>query len=193
MCLAWRRHASANGCNLTSAPNSSAPSNDLLLVGKITVPFGVRGQVKMFAITSYPEHLRRVKTIYVGEALKPYALKGAAIHKGATMIVTLDGVTTREGAEALRGQEVFMRESDALPLEADEYFIHDLPGLRVRTTDGTEIGVVKEVIETGSNEVLVVDRSEGGEVLIPMIKDVVQHLNISGGEIVIEPLPGMLE
>jgi 16S rRNA processing protein RimM len=178
---------------LTSAPNSTPPRDDLLLIGKITVPFGVRGQVKLFAITSYPEHLKRLKTVFVGEKFTPYELQRAAIHKGAVMIVTLGGVTTREAAEELRGQEVFMRESEALPLDADEYYLHDLPGLRVRTADGTEIGVVKEVLETGSNEVLVVKRTEGGEALIPMIKDVVQQLDIAAGEIVIQPLPGMLE
>ena len=193
MCWVWRRRASANGCSLTSAPNAPSSGDDLLLIGKITVPFGVRGQVKMFAITTYPEHLRRVKTVFLGDDRRPYRLQRAVVHKGATMIVTLSDVTTREGAEALRGQEVYMRETDALPLESDEYFLHDLPGLCVRTVDGVEIGVVKEVLETGSNEVLVVNRAEGGEALVPMIKDVVQHLDIDGGEIVITPLPGMLE
>jgi 16S rRNA processing protein RimM len=169
------------------------PRDDLLLIGKIMVPFGVRGQVKMFAITSYPEHLQRVKTVYVGNDYTPHALQKAAIHKGAEMIVTLGGVTTREAAEALRGQEVFMRDSDALPLESDEYFLHDLPGLRVRTADGAEIGTVREVLDNPANEVLVVKRVEGGDVLIPMIKDVVQQLDIAGGEIVINPLPGLLE
>jgi 16S rRNA processing protein RimM len=164
-----------------------------LLIGKITVPFGVRGQVKMFAITSTPEHLQRVKTVFVGDDFTPYQLQRSAIHKGAMMIVTLNGVATREAAEALRGQDVYMRASDALPLASDEYYLHDLPGLRVRTTDGTELGVVKEVLETGANEVLVVKRTGGGEALIPMIKAVVQHLDIAAGEIVIEPIPGLLE
>lgn len=193
MCWAWQQHASESGCSLTSAPDATPNRGDLLLIGKITVPFGVRGQVKMFALTSHPDHLRRVKTVFVGDALVAHDLKSAAVHKGAVMIVTLGGVTTREGAEALRGQDVFMRERDALPLEEDEYFLHDLPGLRVRTADGIDIGDVKEVIETGANEVLVVSRTEGGEVLIPMIKDVIHHLNIDGGEIVIDPLPGLLE
>jgi 16S rRNA processing protein RimM len=165
----------------------------MLLIGKITVPFGVRGQVRMFAITSYPEHLRRIKTVYVGDTYTPYPLERSAVHKGAEMIVTLGGVTTRDAAEALRGQEVFMPANEALPLEADEYFLHDLPGLRVRTVDGTEIGTVREVLDNPANEVLVVTRADGGDVLVPMIKDVVQQLDLANGEIVINPLPGLLE
>ena len=173
---------------------SSRPSLDeLLLVGQITMPFGVRGQLKLHAITNRPKHLIRVSTVFVGEALTPYRLRRAAEHKAAIMIITLSGVETREAAEELRGQEVYIRQRDALPLEADEYYLHDLPGLRVQSADGTLIGTVKEVIETGANEVLIVTRPEGGEVLIPMIKDVVTQLDIAAGVVVIEPLPGLLE
>ncbi len=167
--------------------------DDLLLVGQITLPHGVRGQLKLHTITSRPEHLQRVKTVFIGEGLTPYSLRRAAVHKGAVMIVTLAGVDTREGAEALRGQEVYMRQSDAAPLDEDEYFLHDLPGLNVQTTAGTVVGVVKEVIETGANEVLVVTRPEGGEVLIPMVKDIVKQLDLAGGLVMIDPIPGLLD
>ncbi|WP_029215325.1 ribosome maturation factor RimM [Kallotenue papyrolyticum] len=165
---------------------------DLLLVGQITVPHGIRGQVKLRAITSYPEHLDRVKTVYLGEERTPYRLQRAAVHKPQIMIITLGGVTTRTAAEALRGQEVYIRAEDARPLEPDEYFLHDLPGLHVETEQGVAIGVVREVIETGANEVLVVTRAEGGDALIPMIRDVVIQLDIAAGRIVIRPMPGLL-
>jgi 16S rRNA processing protein RimM len=167
--------------------------DELLLVGQITTPFGVHGQLNLHAITNRPEHLRRVTTVFVGEKLTPYKLKRAAPHKSSVLILTLAGIDNREAAETLRGQEVYIRQSDALPLDEDEYYLHDLPGLRVETVDGTTIGTVKEVLETGANEVLIVVRPEGGEALIPMIKDVVKHLDIAGGLIVIEPLPGMLD
>jgi 16S rRNA processing protein RimM len=109
------------------------------------------------------------------------------------LIIALAGIDSRDAAEALRGQEVYIRQADALPLDQDEYYLHDLPGLRVEHVDGTTIGIVKEVLETGANEVLIVTRPEGGEVLIPMIKDVVKRLDIAAGVVVIEPLPGMLD
>ncbi|HEY0603282.1 MAG TPA: ribosome maturation factor RimM [Herpetosiphonaceae bacterium] len=167
--------------------------DELLLVGQITSPFGVHGQLNLHAITNRPEHLRRVSTVFVGENLTPYKLKRAAPHKPTVLIVTLNGIDSREAAETLRGQEVYIRQADAMPLDEDEYYLHDLPGLRVETADGTAIGTVKEVLETGANEVLVVTRPEGGEALIPMIKDVVKRLDIAGGLIVVEPLPGMLD
>lgn len=173
---------------------TTRPSLDeLLLVGQIMLPHGVRGQVKLHAITNRPENLREGKVIFVGDTLTPYTLRRAAGHKAAVMIVTLVGVETREAAEALRGQDVYMRQRDLLPLDEDEYYLHDLPGMRVQTTSGDALGTVKEVIETGANEVLVVTRPEGGEVLIPMIKDVVQQLDLAARLIVIEPMPGLLE
>ena len=167
--------------------------DELLLVGQITLPHGVRGQVKLHAITNRPEHLERVKTIFVGEGRTPYKLTKIAAHKGPVMIASIGGVGSRDAAEALRGQEVFIRQSDAAPLDEDEYYLHDLPGLAVQTVDGAEIGVVKEVIETGANDVLVVTRTAGGEVLIPMIRDVVKALDLPGKLITIEPMPGLLE
>ncbi len=93
--------------------------DDLLLVGQFTLPHGVRGQLKFHAITSRPEHLGRVKTIFVGAGLTPYPLVRIAAHKAAVMIATLGNVTTREGAEELRGQDVYIRQSEAAPLDED--------------------------------------------------------------------------
>jgi len=104
----------------------------------------------------------------------------------------LSGVTTPEEAENLRGAEVAIRERDAAPLEADEYFIHQLYGLTVVVEDGAEIGRVREVIETGANEVLIVARLGQPDALIPMIHDVVQDLDIAGGRVVVRLIEGLL-
>jgi 16S rRNA processing protein RimM len=169
------------------------PDNELLLVGTIGLPHGVRGQLKFHAITSYPEHLRRIKTVYVGDERAPMTITHAAIHKGAVLIMALATIDTREAAETLRGREVFIREADARPLDVDEYYLHDLPDMRVVLLDGVEIGTVQSVIETGANDVLVVRRTNGGEALIPMIKDVVKRLDLGAREIAIDPLPGLLD
>ncbi len=165
---------------------------DFLLIGTIGAPFGVRGQVKLLTITSRPEHLRRLKTVFIGDEQTPVGLRRVIEHKPNVLILSLSGVDDRAAADELRGAEVFIREADAAPLDADEYFLHDLPGLEVETTAGQPIGTVKEVLETGANEVLVVARPEGGEVLIPMIHDVVKSLDTTAKRLVIEPIEGLL-
>jgi 16S rRNA processing protein RimM len=169
------------------------PSPDqLLLVGEFAGSFGLRGQLKLRSYTDAPDHLRRnVRVLYVGPNRTAYRMLRAAEHKAELFILTLDGITTREQADALTRAEVFILETDAAPLAEDEYFIHQLYGLKVFTDTGEELGTVREVLVTGANEVLVVPRP-GGEVLVPMIHDVVRELDISGGRIVIHPLEGML-
>ena len=166
--------------------------DDFLLVGTIGLPFGIRGQVKLHAVTSHPEHLSRIKKVFFGDERVPMPMRRAAEHKPNVLLLTLDGVADRGAAEKLRGVEVYIREADAVPLDEDEYFLHDLPGLQVETTAGEAIGAVKEVLETGAKDVLVVTRPDGGEVLIPMIHDVVKSLDIPTKRLVIEPIEGLL-
>lgn len=172
---------------------SPTPDNTIL-IGQIVAAFGVRGQVKMKAITAQIDHLRRrIRTLYLGPKLKGYSLKGVIEHKPGLLLLTLADVTTREQAEELRGQEVSILETQVAPLEDGEYFIHQLYNLKVVADTGEEIGMVGEVLETGANEVLVVKRPGKADGLVPMIHDVVKDLDLAGGQIVIHVLPGLLD
>ena len=168
--------------------------DNTILVGQIVAAFGVRGQVKMKAITDQVDHLRRrIGTLYLGPKLQAYQLKRLLEHKPGLLVLTLGGVTTREQAEDLRGQEVAILESQAAPLAEGEYFIHQLYGLEVVTEQGQPIGKVREVLETGANEVLVVSRPGKRDALIPMIHDVVQDLDIAGGRAVVRLIAGLID
>jgi len=159
----------------------------------VVAPFGVRGQVKVRSYTDQIEHLqRRITTVYVGPQRQGYALRHVFVHKPGLLVLTLEGVTTREGAEELRGAEVSIREREAAPLDEGEYFLHQLYGLTVVTEAGAELGVVAEVLETGANDVLVVRRAGQPDALIPMIHDVVQQLDFAQGRVVIRLLEGLL-
>jgi 16S rRNA processing protein RimM len=172
----------------------SPSPDDTILIGQIVSSFGVRGQVKMKALTANIDHLRRrIRTLYVGPKLQPYTLKALFEHKPGLLILTLDGVTTREQADDLRGSEVSILEREAAPLEEGEYFIHQLYGLEVVNEQGEPIGKVREVLETGANDVLIVSRPGKPDALIPMIHDVVQELDIARGRVVIRPMPGLLD
>jgi 16S rRNA processing protein RimM len=167
---------------------------ETLLIGQIVAAFGLRGQVKMRSYTAHVEHLRRnIRSVYVGPKLQEHALKGLIEHKPGLLILTLGEVDTREAAEDLRGAEVSILERDAVPLDEGEYFIHQLYGMNVVTESGEEIGRVREVLETGANEVLIVTRPGQSDALIPMIHDVVVELDIDGARVVIRPLEGLLQ
>lgn len=171
-----------------------ATPDTTILIGQIVAAFGVRGQVKMKAITAQVDHLRRrIRTLYLGPKLQAYTLKSLIEHKPGLLILTLEGLTTREQANELRGQDVAILETQAAPLAEGEYFIHQLYGLKVVADTGDEIGSVAEVLETGANEVLVVKRDGKPDGLIPMIHDVVQALDFAGGRVVVHLMPGLLD
>ncbi|MFV9503298.1 MAG: ribosome maturation factor RimM [Oscillochloridaceae bacterium umkhey_bin13] len=169
--------------------------DDLLLIGQIFAPFGVRGQLKLKAITDRPEHIARVvRTVYLhqGNALTEHTLTRLHEHKPGLLIMTLREVTDRDAAEALRGAEVYIREAEAAPLAEDEYFLHQLIGLAAITTDGTTIGTVREVLTTGAGEVLVITREGQPDALVPMVRQFITELDLAAGRIVINPLEGLL-
>jgi 16S rRNA processing protein RimM len=180
-------------------------SDEFLLVGYITAPFGLQGQVKLKAITDQPDHLqRRVRTLYLRPGShrhrpsqqrfppRPYHLLNVFEQKPGLLILTLKDVTTRDAAEDICKTEVFIHEQDALPLDEDEYYLHQLYAMRVETTEGVEIGEVREVIETGGNEVLIVTRPGQPDALIPLIHDVVEEIDMEAGRIVIQVIEGLL-
>lgn len=172
---------------------SAENSDDLLLIGTIVAPFGVRGQLKLKSLTDRPEYLgRRIRLVFVGRDRTPHTITNAFEHKPGLVILTLQGVDGRDAADELRGEEVYIRETDAAPLAADEYFIHQLYGLMVFNEVGEEIGKVREVMSQGPNELLIVARKGKPDALIPMVKEFVIELDIPGGRVVIRPIEGLL-
>jgi 16S rRNA processing protein RimM len=168
-------------------------TEEFLLIGQVVAPFGLRGQLKLRATTDRPDHIERhVRSLYVGRAYTPYTLRGLFEHKPGVLVVTLEGVTTRDQAEDLRRSEVFIHQRDAAPLAEGEYCLYQLYDLRVETESGDVIGRVKDVLETGASEVLIVERPDQNDALIPMIRDVVRELDFAGGRVVVRLIEGLI-
>ncbi len=166
--------------------------DELLLVGYISDAFGLRGQMRLRAVTDRPDHIaQHVRTLYVGAGYIAYGLRDIFEHKPGVLVIQLEGITTREQAEDLRTCEVYIHEHDAAPLEEDEYYLHELYGLQVETEAGAVLGQVREVLETGSNEVLIVARTDQPDLLLPMTREVIQHLDLAGRRVVVRLLEGL--
>lgn len=163
------------------------------MIGEIVAAFGIRGQVKMRSLTDNVAHLqRKIKTVYVGPKRVSHRLKEVFEHKPGLLIMTLEGVSSRTAAEDLRGVEVSILEEQAFPLDEGEYFIHELYGLDVFLEDGEKFGSVREVLQTGANDVLVVSRPNQPDALLPMIRDVVVSLDVPNKRVVVRLLEGLL-
>jgi 16S rRNA processing protein RimM len=156
-----------------------------MLIGRVAAPFGVRGEVKVDLQTDFPERFKRLRRVYLGDERREVCVERARMH-GGQVLLRLEGIDTPEGVRALGRSELYVPRSEARQLPEGHFYLEDAIGLEVRTTQGELLGQVTDVIVTGSNEVFVV-RGNGREVLIPVIKDAVETLDISGRSLTVQP------
>ena len=176
--------------SFTGRPSDIAEG--FIAIGQISSVFGVHGEVKVSLHTDFPERFTKLPLIYLGPEARPVQVVGARPHQGA-MLVRLEGCNDRTAAEALRGLWIQIPEADVVPLQEGEQYVFKLIGIRVRTTDGRDLGVITEILATGANDVFVVQDEKGSEVLIPYISDVIASEQIELGEIIVHPVPGLLD
>lgn len=158
---------------------SRQSDSQLIVLGKLAAPFGVRGWSKVTSYTEPPDGILNYKTWSVvknGSARELTVLQGKP--HGKFLVVKFDGIDDREEAGLLTHAEV-MVSRDELPASDDGYYWADLIGLKVVTTDSTELGWVESLMETGANDVLVVNGDR--ERLIPWIEnEVIVAVDLAG-------------
>lgn len=176
--------------NRGSGASRRRPEPHYLAIGRIVRPFGVRGELRVELLTDYPEQLGRLRRVYVGPEAEPWAVEGIRLHKDAALL-KLVGCDDRTVAEGLRGVLVQIALRDAVPLEEDEYYEHQIVGLAVVDEDGTSLGEVTEIISTGANDVYVVV-GPVGELLLPAIESVILDIDLDADRIVVHLPEGLL-
>jgi 16S rRNA processing protein RimM len=180
---------------------TASPQNPILAVpeglvrlGKIARPHGLRGAVRVILDNADSAALQTVEQVILehGGTYQEYRVRTVARAGGNALRVEFANVTTCEAAEALRGAIIFVAASVLPPPGEDEFYDFDAIGCTVATTEGNHLGVVAEIFATGANDVLVV-RDGTVEVLIPVIADVVKHLDFASRRITIDAIPGLLD
>jgi 16S rRNA processing protein RimM len=165
--------------------SGGAPPRQPVTVARITAAHGIRGEVRAYPETDFPERLVAGRAVFV--AGRWTRLLGARPHRPPLWLLRLEGVDDRNAAEALRGAELQVEAADLPPLPPGSYYHHQILGLRVVTDEGRELGRVEGIRRTGSNDVY-----EVGPYLIPATREVVRAIDVAGGRIVVHPLPGLL-
>jgi 16S rRNA processing protein RimM len=160
-------------------------TDEWMLIGRVAGPFGVRGDVKVDALTDFPDRFSGLTRVYLGAERTPIAVEDVSA-RGGRILLRLAGIASPEAVRELRGAEIYVPRSEAAPLPSGHFYLDDAVGLTVRTTDGADLGSVTEILKTGSNEVFVVGRGKGA-VLIPVIKDAIAELDLSRRLVVVEP------
>ncbi|UCE86162.1 MAG: 16S rRNA processing protein RimM [Deltaproteobacteria bacterium] len=190
-------------CSARRAPaptrgSTSSTSDRRVVLGRIVGAHGVRGAMNVRYFGDGPANLLRMPAVAVAaeasEVEAPVFEVGAARPgRPGQVRLTLVGVEDRDAAEALRGRLVLGEATYLAPLPAGEFYWHQLIGCQVEGHDGTRIGTVREVWETGASDVLVVEAEDGRRVLLPTAKPLLREIDLDASRIVIEVIPGLLD
>lgn len=165
------------------------PREGFTAVGLVLRPHGLRGEIRVLPFSPNARNIQRGRPVYAGGQRR--IVLRARPDRDA-WILALEGLTDRATAERLRSTLIETPDAEVLRDDSDSYFVHELIGLRVVTIDGHDVGILRDVMTTGSNDVWIAQQGER-EVLIPAIAEVIDRVDLDQGVVVITPLRGMLD
>ena len=180
--MSGQSHSKNRKENQTGSPQSGEPL--YLAVGKLRRTHGLQGEILMDILTEFAERFKVGSTVYVGARHVPFVIR--SFRMGAnTGLIAFEGLDDCDQAAVLRNQIVYGAVKDSPVLAEGEYYQHQIIGLQVVDEAGHPLGTVKEILETGANDVYVVSGEGTAELLLPAIKSVILNINIGEKRIVV--------
>ncbi len=167
-----------------------------LIVAEVLRPHGVRGEIRVRILTDFPERLQPGKTVYLGRSADQQQAASLTLARVRMQddygIFQLEGIDNRNDVEHWRGLFLMIPINEAVPLEEDEFYAYQLIGMTLLNENGHVIGEIRDIMETGANDVLVVNSSEYGEILIPDIPGMWVELDFDQGFVTARLPDGLL-
>ena len=165
----------------------------MLRVGVITSTHGVRGEVKVFPTTDDAKRFKTLKKVIL-DGREPLELSIEQVKFFKNMVILkFKGYDNINDVETWRQRDLLITRDQAVELKEDEYFITDLIGLTVVNEEEAVLGRVKDVLETGANDVYVVELTGGKELLLPAIKDCILNVDLEGGRMKVHVVDGLMD
>lgn len=167
-----------------------------LIIGEVLRPHGVKGEMRMKIITDYPERvLHDLSHVYIGrdteEPAQRYEVQSARFHQ-MYILLQLKGLDDRDQVDALRGNLIMVDLDHAVPLDEDEFYLYELIGLTVKTQDGIELGTIIEVMETGANDVYIINSPRYGQLLVPAHDQTLVEIDLENEYVIMDLPDGIL-
>lgn len=165
----------------------------LLQVGVITQTHGVRGEVKVFPTTDDAARFKKLKHVMLdtGKETLPLEIESVKFFK-QFVILKFKGFDNINDIERYKRCPLLIERENAVPLEEGEYFIADMIGMKVITDEGENFGILKDVMETGANDVYMIEHPSEGEVLVPAIKECILDVDIENRQMKIHVMNGLI-
>ena len=167
---------------------------EMLRVGVITTTHGVRGEVKVYPTTDDAERFLELEEIWLdtGKERLPLKIQNVKFFKNM-VILKFEGYDDINAVQAWRQKDLLVTREQAVELQEDEYFIGDLIGLHVEDEEGNALGVLREVLETGANDVYLVSRPGEKDLMLPTNKDCTREVDLESGIMRVRVLAGLLD
>lgn len=165
-----------------------------VVVGRIGRPHGIRGEVTVEPRTDEPDERFAPGAILMRAGTDTTVTVVRSHWHSGRLLLTLEGVDDRNGAEALRGTLLEVdRDVDELPADDDEFYDTSLLDCSVVTVDGSVVGIIRDIAHLPAQDLLVIQTPSGAEVLVPFVTEIVPEVDIAGRRVVIDPPPGLLD
>ncbi|MCZ7554127.1 MAG: 16S rRNA processing protein RimM [Anaerolineae bacterium UTCFX2] len=176
-----------------SQPAGSPPSGEpvFLAVGRLLSPHGLNGEIQMEILSDFPERLKPGRMLYLGDDRLPLEVRGRRGHSRG-FLIAFTGYDNPESVKEMRGQYLYTQADDLPELPKGEFYHHQILGLRVKSDAGQELGTVVGILETGANDVFVVQSQDGSEILLPNIRSIVLEIDPDRHEMTVHLLPGLV-
>ena len=173
---------------MSGSPDNGEPA--FLAAGRIRRPHGVHGEMVVELYTDFPERLAPPARVFIGPKHKPMEVLTLRNHNEG-ILLSFRGVNSPEDAGRFRNQLVFTSSADLPQLEKGSYYHHQLIGLHVRSDEGELLGVIDEIIETGANDVYVVQNPGRKDLLLPAIPEVIISVDLRKKCVLVHLIPGL--
>ena len=166
---------------------------DLLQIGVITTTHGIRGEVKVYPTTDDVHRFEELNSLLLdtGREYRELEIQNVKYFKNL-VILKFKGIDNINDIEMYKRRELWVPREEAQELDEDEYYIADLIGMDVVLEDGSHFGTLKDVMETGANDVYVVEDENGKEVLLPAIKECILDVDVEKNSMTIHLMKGLI-
>ncbi|MCC3766596.1 ribosome maturation factor RimM [Streptomyces sp. UNOC14_S4] len=166
-----------------------------LVVGRIGRAHGIKGEVTVEVRTDDPELRLGPGAVLATDpaGVGPLTIESGRVHSGR-LLLRFAGVGDRTAAEALRNTLLIAEiDPEETPEDPEEFYDHQLIDLDVVTADGTELGRITEIAHLPSQDLLIVERPDGSEVMIPFVSEIVTEIDLDAQRAVVEPPRGLID
>lgn len=165
---------------------------DLFQVGIISSTHGIAGEVKVFPTTDDVNRFKKLKEVILDTGKEKLDLHVVQCKFFKQMVILkFKEFSSINDVERFRGKSLYVTRKNAVKLQKDEYFIADMIGMAVVTDEGEDLGTLEDVLQTGANDVYVIQKSGEKELLIPAIKDCILNMDMENKRMTVHLLPGL--